>query len=1028
MINDWHHLLCCVAVLLTVNAGAVRAADMPHLTVIVTREPYKIQDTFFYELLSQISRIIEVQIRYEAAGCLQNHSMHAKMGYLFLTSDLEATRAPKCSTLSIATLYETTEDPDTIITVNNNGTARVPMTDSTNEADDDTMILKPEITTTAAFNNTSKKKGSVETLRGKRTLTGQLTNRRVKRADAKQSNLWVASQNGLYIGKGGEIVHLSEHDVKARLSNEIKAFKEQWTLIGKIPEKIEEKGGFTGLTRVQGFPIWQIILLFLAIVFIIIIAAIMCHKFRDTKKKLKESERKLKAESRNRVENARWEITKKSHNVEEPPRKSKNKVNGSIEPRRRASAERIEEPVTAQEFVAIMHRVSDFIATHFSSPSFYDATSQNPPGTLLKILPGQAPEQPEDFDQIEADITGLILRGISHRQHPRFHGHPSNGHSFTSIISDTIAAGIGLTEQPDVSGRKQLEMCVVNWYGRALGLPEAFLYQGAIKESPGGGTIMDNFTVALLHAIVAARHWKLGQLQTALSAMNSATSAREFSSRLVCYGNRTHTNFESVCTTVNILHRILRPGIDKEYAMGGAELKEQIKKDLAEGLVPTFVVCTYGSGDVYSWDDLKAIAVVARRYNLWLHVDAASCGVAWIDPSYQPKGVGIEDAMSVCVNAPRCFLNNSSPCIYWTRDQRQHCLPFRSADNSALLTWTINKDTTFKGLKLWIDMRLFGVHGLRNYVNNLIDLTAHMEEMVTSRIPQLRKFSAPIRRAASTEKPLQRKYVKIACLVQYYEPSLSKGEVNRMTKALAMYIIASRRLYVAHRTFDQHHFIYLSVAHEKANLEEVKTSVEILETLVKEFVAKKNEIASSILDAEESVELLVVESKRDSQTIQLPITKERLPLEVLQQIGMDSGALKKIYHGDDTSTCRESVPQPLRVSFSLPSPSSRSQLTPKVQGSIPIAMPPLQPKTSSQPLVVSTPSKAKDGQQQSLVQYRGVVIADSSSATPTPSTPTATTEGNPTHAGKSKDSNVSSALGGAVPGNDTSPNPKNDTK
>src|ERR1035441_9499078 len=50
-------------------------------------------------------------------------------------------------------------------------------------------------------------------------------------------------------------------------------------------------------------------------------------------------------------------------------------------------------------------------------------------------------------------------------------------------------------------------------------------------------------------------------------------------------------------------------------------LEESIAADKSDGLAPFFIAATAGTVDVGAIDDLRALADVARREELWFHVD-----------------------------------------------------------------------------------------------------------------------------------------------------------------------------------------------------------------------------------------------------------------------------------------------------------------------------------------------------------------------------------------------------------------------
>src|SRR5262249_1043961 len=89
---------------------------------------------------------------------------------------------------------------------------------------------------------------------------------------------------------------------------------------------------------------------------------------------------------------------------------------------------------------------------------------------------------------------------------------------------------------------------------------------------------------------------------------------------------------------------------DEHHAMRPDALAAAIAPDLAAGLRPCAIVATTGTTNTTAFDPIEAIAEIAARHGLWLHVDAAMAGIAMILPECRSLWHGIERADSVVIN------------------------------------------------------------------------------------------------------------------------------------------------------------------------------------------------------------------------------------------------------------------------------------------------------------------------------------------------------------------------------------------
>jgi glutamate/tyrosine decarboxylase-like PLP-dependent enzyme len=90
---------------------------------------------------------------------------------------------------------------------------------------------------------------------------------------------------------------------------------------------------------------------------------------------------------------------------------------------------------------------------------------------------------------------------------------------------------------------------------------------------------------------------------------------------------------------------------DEQGRMLPDELDRALAQDLRDGYAPVCIVATAGTTVLGSFDPLRAIAAVARRHGVWLHVDGAYGGTFLLHPELRRRLDGVELADSLVWNA-----------------------------------------------------------------------------------------------------------------------------------------------------------------------------------------------------------------------------------------------------------------------------------------------------------------------------------------------------------------------------------------
>jgi aromatic-L-amino-acid decarboxylase len=160
-------------------------------------------------------------------------------------------------------------------------------------------------------------------------------------------------------------------------------------------------------------------------------------------------------------------------------------------------------------------------------------------------------------------------------------------------------------------------------------------------------------------------------------------------------------------------------------------LESAIAADRAAGLRPIAIVATIGTTSSTSVDPVRRIAAVAEREGLWLHVDAAYAGVVALIPGRREPFAGWERADSIVVNPHKWLFTPLDASLLLTRRMDHLRAAFslvpeylRTLDREAPVRdyneYQPQLGRRFRALKLWIQLRWFGLDGLRRRIERHI--------------------------------------------------------------------------------------------------------------------------------------------------------------------------------------------------------------------------------------------------------------------------------------------------------------------
>ncbi|XP_070068293.1 histidine decarboxylase isoform X1 [Drosophila takahashii] len=357
------------------------------------------------------------------------------------------------------------------------------------------------------------------------------------------------------------------------------------------------------------------------------------------------------------------------------------------------------------------------------------------PGYMQQLLPESAPIEGEPWPKIFSDVERIVMPGITHWQSPHMHAYFPALNSMPSLLGDMLADAINCLGFTWASSPActELEIIVMNWLGKMIGLPDAFLHLSS--QSQGGGVLQTTASEATLVCLLAGRTRAIQRFHERHPGYQDA----EINARLVAYcSDQAHSSVEKAALIGLVRMRYIEA--DEDLAMRGKLLREAIEDDIKQGLVPFWVCATLGTTGSCSFDNLEEIGLVCVEHHLWLHVDAAYAGSAFICPEFRTWLRGIERADSIAFNPSKWLMVHFDATALWVRDSTAVHRTFNveplylQHENSGVavdfMHWQIPLSRRFRALKVWFVLRSFGIKGLQRHIREGVRLAQKFEALV----------------------------------------------------------------------------------------------------------------------------------------------------------------------------------------------------------------------------------------------------------------------------------------------------------
>ena len=428
--------------------------------------------------------------------------------------------------------------------------------------------------------------------------------------------------------------------------------------------------------------------------------------------------------------------------------------------------------------------------------------------TLNKIKGMEIPTKGRDPLEVGEELVNDVFEQSMLLQHPKFYSFVA------SAVSPYSLAGSILTDIYNLNaGGYELAPCaslieekVVKWMAGCAGYP----------SKTSGGVFLSGGSMANMSAMVAARDAKLDPL--------------DFNKGVIYFSNQTHSSNEKGLRIIGFRNdQIVKIDTDENFKIRLDLLEEAIKKDLEAGKKPFAIIGNLGTTNTGGIDPLEEMADIAKKYNLWFHIDGAYGGSILISPIYRLLAKGVERSDSLSWDTHKWLMQTYSCSTLLVRN-RQNLLnsftehPEYLADvssNEHSDSWDLGPEMSrpHRAIKLWYTLQATGT----DLLAELIEYTFFNANLVKKEISKLPNWVIISNPSCGT-------------INLRYEPEgMSEEDINILTDRISKEIIKSGKAYIVTTILKEKKTLRMCMINANTTEEDVLETIKILD----EFAIKE---------------------------------------------------------------------------------------------------------------------------------------------------------------------------------------------
>ena len=465
------------------------------------------------------------------------------------------------------------------------------------------------------------------------------------------------------------------------------------------------------------------------------------------------------------------------------------------------------EEETKRQLVSLQNRLYEAIKAHgeIRNAAIFTSPSEEEINEFNAI---QIPEEGRNALEVEEELVKYVFTKQALLQHPRCFSFVCSAVSpysiAGSILTDLYNPNAGSFNLNPCAGLIEEKLC--KWMGSYAGYP----------QETCSGIFLSGGSISTMSAFIAARVNKLNEF--------------DIPKGVAYLSDQAHSSVRKALRMLGFRNdQIVILKSNDEFKMDVQLLEQAVIRDKDEGKLPFLVVGTIGTTNTGTIDPLSEIGDVAKKYNLWFHVDGAFGGSSLISPIYRNYSKGIEKSDSLTWDTHKWLMQTYSCSTLIVKDKQtlvdafvEHPEYLEDVSSTEHIDgWDKGPEMSrpHRAIKLWLTVQATGTHLLEE----MIEYSFHNAKMVQHELEKRENWEIISKPSCGTIN------------FRYAPKGLSLEELNELNSNITKAINDSGYAYIVTTTLNEMKTIRMCMINANSTTDDILNTISLLDQMAKKL-------------------------------------------------------------------------------------------------------------------------------------------------------------------------------------------------